>query len=164
MRGKDLCYHHGGAPGSGGAGRPIKHALYSKYVPPDWQEDYEYFKSDPDILNLQSEIAVARVVRARFMKNFQSGVPLSAEMVDALIEHGIKVAKLCESHNKIQYGETTILKLDGAQKFVDAVMDTVDDVLNECIADTDLRTAIKDLLATRLVLKGRQQVTEQSGG
>ena len=140
------CYHHGGAKGSGGDGRPIKHALYSKHVPTNWQAEYEYFKSDPQILSLQSDIAVARVARARFLKNCE-GSPLTAELADTILEHGIKIGKLIEIHSKVACGERYTITVQGFDALLAQVSDVINKAIDEHGGSEELRAAIADGLA-----------------
>ena len=143
VRGKNVCYYHGGAPGSG---RPVKHALYSKHVPTNWQAEYEYFKSDPQILSLQSDIAVARVARARFLKNCE-GSPLTAELADTILEHGIKIGKLIEIHSKVACGERYTITVQGFDALLARVADVINKAIDEHGGSEELRAAIADGLA-----------------
>ncbi|MFA5376421.1 MAG: hypothetical protein WC455_11810 [Dehalococcoidia bacterium] len=152
VTGKDLCQKHGGADGSGGDGRPIVHGLYSNYVPDDWKADYEYFKTDPHILSLKSDIAVARVASSRFRQKIV-GQALTAELCDTLLEHGIKIGKLCEIHSKIQFGERVIYSPETWQEMMGKVVTAQNSAIDAVIADPKLRDRLKEAIAERLEKK-----------
>jgi len=159
ITGKEVCYIHGGM--STGPKNPhITHGLYSKHVPADWLNDYEYFKSDPNLTDLTADIAIARTVRARFFKNMETVKNLSAEMIEAMIEHGIKIAKMCETQHKIKNGETTTIKIDEAYNFVDRVIDHTSAVIDMLVTDLNLATKVKVAIAERL--KPKQAENDRS--
>ena len=101
------CYIHGGADGSG---RPVEHGLYSNYVPDEWREDYEYFKSDPNHTSSGPELAVAQVAYARYLKNHQ-GSALSAEMIEVLIGHAERLTRIKERESKRLYQQELIAQV-----------------------------------------------------
>jgi len=107
---RTLCYKHGGALDTGGDGRPLEHGLYSKYVPDEWREDYEYFKSDPNHTSSGPELAVAQVAYARYLKNHQ-GSALSAEMIEVLIGHAERLTRIKERESKRLYQQELIAQV-----------------------------------------------------
>jgi len=60
MKGKKVCYTHGGATPSGMASPNFIHGRYSKAMPKRLLERFEAAHDDPDLLNLTSEIALVQ--------------------------------------------------------------------------------------------------------
>jgi len=110
VHGRTVCWQHGGADGSGGDGRALTHGLYSNYVPAEWREDYEYFKSDPNHTSSGPELAVAQVAYARYLKNHQ-GSALSAEMIEVLIGHAERLTRIKERESKRLYQQELIAQV-----------------------------------------------------
>ncbi len=144
-----LCYHHGGAVGSGGDGAPVKTGLHSKFVPDDWQEDFDHYRNDPNITSLDREIGVARVAAARFRAKCVGEV-LSAEVCDILIEHGVKIGKLCETHNKIQVGERVIYSPETWTEMLTKVVAAQNEAIDAVVSDPGLRDRLRQAIAERL--------------
>lgn len=58
MNGKRVCTVHGGLTPSGVASANWKHGRYSKAIPTRLMERYQASESDPELLNLRSDIAL----------------------------------------------------------------------------------------------------------
>jgi hypothetical protein len=58
MKGKDKCYHHGGATPRGAASANFKHGRYSKSLPAALAGKYEEFLAHPDLRGLGHELAL----------------------------------------------------------------------------------------------------------
>lgn len=139
--GKDLCRHHGGAKGSGvNWEKPVqvKHARYSKSLPADLAERYEYFKTDPDILSLKPEIATARAFFERFSQQLVEGQGLSAEVGGELRAWLDQIGRITERCDKILNGERYTLRIDQ----VDLLKRQILDVIERCVSDPAEREAI----------------------
>lgn len=132
MPGKAVCYAHGGTS----TGAPPTHGRYSKSLPPDLTERYEYFKSDPLILDLRADLALARTFYERFMSTIVDGHGISAELGDELRKWGETISKLAERADKILHGERYTITVEGlataAARQVDIVMTALDEA--ECEA------------------------------
>ena len=115
VRGRDVCRMHGGAPGSGGDGRPLIHGLYSKRVPKGWEQDYEDFKCNPDILCAIPEIALARTHLARWLAYVGSVADETPEMIATGLEHLDKVTKLQERESKRLSNERVVNEMIACQ-------------------------------------------------
>lgn len=107
--GFDVCYMHGAR-----GGRPITHALYSKSVPPEWKERYEYFKTDPNYLSLKAEIALAQTNMDRFLHKLIDKTFTSDDRVH-LMAHLDQIGKLKEKENKRVYNEKLVNELIAQQ-------------------------------------------------
>ena len=116
--GKEVCFYHGGAPGSG---RPIEHALYSESIPQEWREQYERLKSDPEYLSLRGEIALARVYLERFLAKCE-GTPFTTEMRNHVIDHLDHISRLKEREAKRLYQESVVRELLGKQVEAEAAI------------------------------------------
>ncbi len=148
VRGKRVCYYHGGAPGSG---RPTEHALYSESIPQEWREQYERLKSDPDYLSLREEIALARTNLERFLAKCE-GTPFTTEMRSHVIDHLDHIGRLNEREAKRLYRESVVKELLGKQ--VDAEAAILRRVLSEHL-DSDT--------ADRVASQFADLVTEEAG-
>ena len=115
VRGRDVCRMHGGAPGSGGDGRPLIHGLYSKRVPKGWEQDYEDFKCNPDILCAIPEIALAQTHLARHLANLKRTGEVTAEQIAIGMEHLDKVTRLKERESKRLSNEWVVNEMIGRQ-------------------------------------------------
>jgi hypothetical protein len=107
--GFDVCYMHGAR-----GGRPVEHALYSRSVPPDWLDTYNYFKSDPNYLSLNAEIALAQTNMDRFLDKLK-GKTFDDEMRGHLMAHLDQIGKLKEKENKRLYNERVVNELIAKQ-------------------------------------------------
>jgi hypothetical protein len=126
--GKDLCFMHGGAPKSGvNWEKPVqvKHARYSKSLPKDLVERYEYFKSDPEILSLKPEIATARAFFERFSRQLVEGQGLSAEVGGELRAWLDQIGRITERCDKILNGERYTIRIDQLGALIEQITDAV---------------------------------------
>jgi hypothetical protein len=114
--GKTVCKSHG-ADG----GRPVVHALYSRSVPDDWLDSYEYFKSDPDYLSLRSEIALSQTNMDRFLALCE-GQAFNATMREHLMAHVEHIGKLKEKEAKRIYQESVVSELLARQVQAEAAI------------------------------------------
>ena len=130
MKGKRVCRKHG-AKGGG----PIIHGRYSKSLPPDLTERYEYFKSDPLILDLRADLALARTFYERFMSTIVEGHGISAEIGEELRKWGDTISKVAERADKILHGERYTITVEGLATAAARQVDIVNTALEECEAD-----------------------------
>lgn len=73
MRGRDVCYHHGGKTPKGAALPQTKHGRYSKDLPTRMLADYEAERTDPELLNLSEAIAVVRARQRELFRQITKG-------------------------------------------------------------------------------------------
>lgn len=121
MEGKRVCYHHGGKSPGG----PVKHARYSKSLPKDLAERYEYFKTDPDILSLKPEIATARVFFERFSQQLVEGQGLSAEVGGELRAWLDQIGRITERCDKILNGERYTINIGALGALIEQIYECV---------------------------------------
>jgi hypothetical protein len=120
MKGKTVCRVHGGK-----GGRPPTHARYSKSLPKDLVERYEYFKSDPEILSLKPEIATARAFFERFSRQLVEGQGLSAEVGGELRAWLDQIGRITERCDKILNGERYTIRIDQLGALIEQITDAV---------------------------------------
>ena len=137
MKGKRTCYLHGGK-----AGMPPVHGRYSHSLPADLRERYEYFKSDPEILSLKPDVALARTFMERFMGGWEPGQVISAETGSELRQWGETISRIAERCHKILYGERYSITVQGLQAFVAQVAD----VVGRCIEESGIEREAADRL------------------
>lgn len=122
VTGKKVCYHHGGAPGSGSKGGRTysTHNLYSKTLEddPELLAAYEYFKTNPDLLDMTPEIALAQAYFHKWLKQRPAGAGLSADYIGVVGEYTEKLSKLKEKEHKRKVGETINVKIEEAESYV----------------------------------------------
>jgi hypothetical protein len=58
MRGKTVCYHHGGKSLAGRDSPSFKTGRFSKYLPDRLAEKYQEALSDPELISLNNELAL----------------------------------------------------------------------------------------------------------
>lgn len=73
MKGRDVCYHHGGRSPRGVASATLKHGRYSEDLPTRLQARYEGARTDPDLLNLTSEISLIDTFTSDALKGLENG-------------------------------------------------------------------------------------------
>lgn len=116
LTGKSLCRNHGGKnEGTARANEYLRrHNLYSKTLgnDPELLEAYEYFKSNPDMLNTTPEIAMAQAFLDKFLKQAKVGVVVSAEYVAVINDFLQKIAKLKELEHKRRVGEQLTIRIE----------------------------------------------------
>ena len=150
---KGLCYKHGGAKGSGvNWEKPVqvKHARYSKSLPPDMAERYEYFKTDPDILSLKPDLALARTFLERFMATFVPGQPISADVGGELRAWSETISRVAERCNKILNGDKYSINVEGVQALTTRWAAIVAECIDSGLTGEALKTAIFDRIAKEL--------------
>ena len=144
--GRGLCHIHGGAPKTGvNPDKPVQitHGRYSKSVPADIAERYEYFKTDPDILSLKPDVALSRAMMERFIGGaMQEGTVVTAEIGAELRAWFDLNSKLAERCDKILNGERYTINVQGLQ----AIMAQIVDIINTAIDGAGLDAATADNL------------------
>jgi hypothetical protein len=85
-----VCYHHGGAPGSGehpdgrgDEGRPLDHGLYSRLLHKDDKPLYAHAHNHPDALSASPELELLRTVVQRFLTKLESDGRTIEDLTDA---------------------------------------------------------------------------------
>ena len=94
IRGKRVCYHHGGAPGSG---RPPTHGRYSQLLPSHLADRYRQSLADPDFLSLRDEIALLDARIGELVGELMGG---GGEW--AAVETGLDRVRIAVSTNDVQ--------------------------------------------------------------
>ncbi len=99
------------------AGRPVEHGLYSKRVPKGWEQDYEDFKADPEILSGHAEIALARTHLARHLASLKKkkDEETTAEEIAIGMDHLHKITRLQERESKRLSNERVVNEMIGRQ-------------------------------------------------
>lgn len=138
MKGFTVCRVHGAK-----GGRPPKHARYSKCLPSDLRERYEYYKSDPQFLNLLNEIAVARALFDKFVSNFAAGSAMSAEEAETLGGFLERISRLVEKEHKRRYGEQYTINLDGLNAFVAQAVTIIGEAIDKHVTDAGTASRLK---------------------
>jgi len=107
--------------GKGGA--PIRHGMYSKYLPSLYKERYEEFLKDPNILELKGEVALLRLVTVRINElidelkerrdekgvgHTDSNLKDEIELIERLGDSAEKIARVVEKARKAGEGMLTI--------------------------------------------------------
>lgn len=144
VEGTTVCYMHGAKaalnPNNGkDGGRPIIHALYSKHIPEEWRQDYEYFKADPNQLSSTAEIAVAQTNFVRFLKA-NEGQTLDAERAEIIGQHVERITRLKEREAKRVHNDRVVSELLAQQVQQETAI--LADVLGRYLdADTAQRAA-----------------------
>ena len=73
MHGKTVCYHHGGKTPRGHALPQTTHGRYSKDLPTRLAARYQASQIDPDLLNLNAEIALMDARLADLLRRVDTG-------------------------------------------------------------------------------------------
>ena len=73
MHGKTVCYHHGGKTPRGHALPQTTHGRYSKDLPTRLAARYQASQTDPDLLNLNAEIALMDARLADLLRRVDTG-------------------------------------------------------------------------------------------
>lgn len=67
------CYLHGGKSLAGLASPRLKTGKWSKYVPVQLLESYEEYRTDPDLLSLNDDVALLRSITSTHLKAMEQG-------------------------------------------------------------------------------------------
>ena len=132
------CYTHGGAA----TGPKPTHGRYSHSLPKDLADRYEYFKTDPKILDLQPEIALARSLMERFMGAFVDGGGISAEVGGEMRAWVDQVSKIVERCHKVLYGEQYTVTVEGLQASIAAWCTEVNEAIDSGLTGQKLKDDI----------------------
>ena len=123
--GKKVCHKHGGATPGGIGSVHWKTGRYSKYVPTGLRDRYEAEASDPELLALNDEIALAR-----------SRLSSLLEKIDTMPDSGSTWQELNKSFNKFESVQKILRQLsEGTER------------------DRKLAQASEALNQTRLIIK-----------
>ena len=150
------CYYHGGAKGSGvNPDKPVQitHGRYSKSLPTDLRDKYEYFKTDPEVFSLVPDIALLRAFLDKYLEPLRradedgSKLPVDGKMREEIREFADAIGRLAERAHKIQHGETYTITVQGFQSLLARVADVVNSAIDEHGGSEELRAAIADGLA-----------------
>ena len=140
------CRMHGGAA----TGRPIIHGRYSKSLPADLKDRYEYFKADPDILSLKPEIALARTMMERFMSCFVEGQKIGVGVGEELRSWFDSISKITERCDKILNGERYTVNLQGLNAVIAQISDIISSAIDECVKDGPTADSLRDAISRGL--------------
>lgn len=127
--GHGRCKLHGGFAGLYQSGQ----LKYSNFVPSDLIEKYEEFSVDPDIKNLNDEIALLRAKIAIIESKNSSG--LYDKQIIFLAE-GIR--RLIETKQKIEEGIKSKIDINAIMKIVDSIIN----IIETRVADIELKKLI----------------------
>ena len=141
MHGKRVCVIHGGRGGA----KPT-HGRYSKSLPKDLEERYDYFKRDPEILSLKPEVALARTMLERFMSTFVDGQGISADLGGELRAWFDGIGRITERCDKILNGEKYSLTIQGFELLLKQVSEVITGALDEHISDKGTRKRVRDAI------------------
>lgn len=105
MKGKNVCYIHGGKSPSGMASGTFKDGRYSKDLPTRLLSGYLEARHDPEILNLRDELAMYRVNLRELAQQLQPGPDGQPpdnyfELWDKITEKIDKLCRVVESERK----------------------------------------------------------------
>lgn len=73
MKGREVCYHHGGKTPAGVASPNFKTGRYSKYLPDRLSNKYLEAREDAALLELRDEIALLGTRAGELLENLQDG-------------------------------------------------------------------------------------------
>ena len=134
-KGKRVCYHHGGAPGSG---RPIVTGRYSHFFAPDDHEGraaYEAFRDDPHLEELANEVAILRAKFSQYQK--RNSKAIDGRTVAVFLSFLDGIGKLVEKRHKIKYGEQVTITV----REWEALSTRVLEMVRETYGDNDTYAA-----------------------
>jgi hypothetical protein len=117
MKGKDKCRKHGGKT-------PIKHGLYSKYLPTRACEIMAEMRAESDALLAVSEVVLT--LHALLAERMESGIPVT-ELLPLITE----LAKNIERHHKITYGEKHTITTQGLEQVLKQIVDAIDSTVTD---------------------------------
>ncbi len=128
VRGKRVCYHHGGAPRSG---RPIVSGRYSKPLAnhPAVQAYYEEYKTDPNLNETLNEIALLRAKLAFYLETHAEDD--GKQVMQAVHDYADGISQLAERRHKIMYGERITITQRDFNSMATRVIEIVKDVYGE---------------------------------
>lgn len=142
MKGKDKCYHHGGAT-------PIYHGLYSKYAKTLLADKIKEAKDDPELLDITKDIAFIRSLVVNLLEKCEESGRLDGESRDKLADFTMKIGALIEKHKRVTEGYKVRIEVVGL--FIERVMEVVERRIDE--------SRIKES-----ILRDLQEIRLPSGG
>lgn len=128
MRGKQVCFKHGGK-----GGRPVKHGLYSfdmLRLGKEIQEKMQRHLANPDATNLREEIALCRAYLESYLSTMTPSSskhppPLPPDFYRILLSFMSRIARLVKAKSEIDWGPQHLITATQAMTFFDAVIDAV---------------------------------------
>lgn len=73
VKGRDVCYHHGGKSLEGAALPQFKHGRYARSLPERLAERYHEAASDPELLSLREDVALLDTRLSQLIGRAESG-------------------------------------------------------------------------------------------
>lgn len=126
--GKHVCFHHGGAPGTG---RPIIHGRYSKALAghPEILERYERHRDDPKLMETLNEIALLRGKLDHYLGQF--GDSLHPTAMEAIRDYAEAVGRAVERRHKMLHGEQITVSMRHFEGLVANLLTVVKDIYGD---------------------------------
>lgn len=140
MHGRNVCYMHGGKSPRGLASPQTTHGRYSQDIPTRLAGRYLASQSDPDLLNLKSEISLVDARLAELLQQVQHiDNPMIWESIQPMIEQR---RKLVESEAKRRVQMQDMISSERAILLISAiaqiVMRHVDDTATRAAISADI--------------------------
>jgi hypothetical protein len=161
MRGTTVCRYHGGAAAAGNRERQLRHGRYAKVLPEALRDAYEQHRADPDIGQVDDEIAAARALFGQFASQLRHKSSLQADEVAALFQALDRITGFAVRKASIE-SKHTVTPTQIAQ-WVGQVAQMVQGAIVTHVSDPAERDAL--ILAIRqgvVALNGRESSGEAS--
>ena len=149
--GYNVCKMHGAGTKEHPGGRPIVHGRYSKRVKITLRGKIEEFKNDPNLMALDQDIALLRVLQAQLVEKAQVNQKTGeATFKDPLQLSGLldltdRVLVGVEKWSRITHGEKFNVNIGCYEKFCDAVDKVIDEFVPEAQREA-ARASLSDKL------------------
>jgi len=144
MKGKEVCYHHGGKSLVSIAQPQYKHGRYSKYMPQRMLERFEAGQKDTELLALRTEIAILDARTEDLLKRVDSGE--SGELWRQLRE----AQRRLHEARRIQDGEAIAAAVTEIDGFISRGMADYA-IWNEITGNFEKRRRLTESEAKRLI-------------
>jgi len=132
MRGKEVCYTHGGATPTGPANPHFKHGRYSKYMKPAVAEFMDKLRDEINIESVDEEILAATALFVWHMQETgEDWLKYARELLVAIVSFK-------EKRHRMMYGEKVAITVTEAQAFIVTVVNVID----KEISDAELKNRL----------------------
>jgi len=135
MHGKAVCYMHGGNSPAGIASPSFKHGRYSKVLPVRLAERYAEAKADPELTNLEDEIAVTVVRLCELFAGTKVGEAVRSRRWQAIDRTMVLLKKLVDSEVKRKATLKQMLAVDQVMALLAALTSSIRAEVLAAIAD-----------------------------
>lgn len=124
MKGKDVCYHHGGKT-------PITHGLRSKYRGARLGDKIQELVDDPDLTNITLQIAALIAHQQNLMDMYERSGTWGLGGFAAFQSITTDIIKAIERYHKVTEGSRYTIRIEHIQVVINQIVKVADETIHD---------------------------------